>query len=112
MRKLMICLATTGLMTAPAMAETLDHVIAKGIVLEIEGGIEIPVTYSVDGTYVADVFGESIPGVWRIEEDGVLCTKAEVEPEETCAQYPFGKEPGDSFEMTGPAGTAIIHINE
>lgn len=112
MRRILIGVALAGLAAAPAVAETLDHVIAKGIVLEVEGGIEIPVTYNVDGTYVADVFGESIPGVWRIEEGGVLCTKAEVEPEETCAQYPFGKGPGDSFEMSGPAGSAIIHINE
>ncbi len=112
MRSALICLGVAGLVAAPAVGETLDHVIAKGIVLEIEGGIEIPVTYNVDGTYVADVFGDSISGVWRIEDGGVLCTQAEVEPEETCAEYPFGKGPGDSFEMTGPAGTAIIHINE
>lgn len=111
MRKLVVGLGAGLMLAAPAFGDTLEHVIGKGIVLKVEG-MEIPVTYAEDGTYIADVFGMEIAGVWRIEDGNVLCTKAEVEPEETCAEYPAGKEPGDEFEMSGPAGVAVIQINE
>ncbi len=101
---------TIGL-AAPAMADTLEAVIEKGIVLKVEGGIEIPVSYRPDGTFVADVFGTEMEGTWRIDGK-TMCTTSEAAPEEECSEYPEGKGPGDEFEMSGPQGVAIIAINE
>jgi hypothetical protein len=98
---------------APAFADTLEHVIDRGIVLDLGSGVELPMTYAKDGTYVVDAFGMMLNGKWRIEADGkTLCTQTETDAVESCSIYPSGKGPGDSFEVSGPAGSAIVRINK
>lgn len=113
MRKVLILGGATAALATPAMAEdktTIDYVLEKGIVMQAMG-MDIPITYSDDGTYVASVAGMGdFPGSWRRDGDS-LCTENDMQPE-TCNEYPAGKGPGDSFEMTSEMGTATITINE
>jgi hypothetical protein len=110
-------IAVTCVNAAPAEAQgaqettTLQHMVAKGIVVRIPGveGVEIPVTYHVDGKYTA--MGGSATGTWRIEGDA-LCAKAETDPAEVCTRYPSGKKPGDKFEVQSPQGAVTIEINK
>ena len=37
-------------------------------------------------------------------------TSSNFDPNETCVAYPKDKKSGDTFEVTGPAGTATIKI--
>jgi hypothetical protein len=90
----------------PAAADTLQEVTTKGIVLSVQG-MEIDVTYTPDGKFTA--LDGQVTGEWRIEGDK-LCTKSNFEPTEQCVAYPKGKVSGDSFEVTGPQGTATIKI--
>ncbi|MAK60000.1 MAG: hypothetical protein CMK09_03380 [Ponticaulis sp.] len=113
MRKFLILSAATAALATPALAEdkdTIDHVIEKGIVLSVQG-MDIPVTYNADGTYNADAMGMQIPGTWR--RDGMtMCTESSMQPGENCSEYPEGKGPGDSFEMSGAMGVSTVTINE
>lgn len=93
----------------PAFAQgttTLQEVTTKGIVLSVQG-MDIDVTYKPDGTFTA--MEGAVTGKWRIDGDK-LCTSSNFEPTESCAAYPEGKKSGDSFDITGPAGTATIKI--
>ena len=110
MRKLIIASALAVGLAAPAVADTLEAVTTKGVVLTVMD-MEIPVTYAADGTYTADALGQTINGQWRIEGKS-LCSSNDMQPEETCQEYPEGKGPGDSFDLEGPMGTATIKINE
>lgn len=113
MRKLLIASALAGAFAAPAFADdhsTLDAVISNGVVLMIQG-MEIPVEYADDGTYTADAMGQTIAGKWRI--DGAnLCTSNDMQPEESCQEYPADKGPGDEFTLSGPMGEVTVKINE
>ena len=109
MRKLIVCAAMAAL-AAPAFADTLKEVTTKGIVLSIQG-FEIDVIYKPDGTFAASMPGDPTPvatGKWRIDGDK-LCTSTDATPEE-CVAYPKDKKSGDSFDLTGPQGTATIKI--
>ena len=89
-----------------AVADTLQEVTTKGIVLSAQG-MDIDVTYTPDGKFTA--LDGQITGAWRIDGDK-LCTSSNFEPEETCVVYPKGKTSGDSFDLTSPQGTATIKI--
>ena len=94
---------------APAFAQgatTLQEVTTKGIVLSA-GGFDVDVDYKPDGSFSA--MDGAVTGKWRIDGDK-LCTSSNFEPNESCVAYPAGKKSGDSFEVTGPAGTATIKI--
>lgn len=106
-RVLAVAAAAVAL-AAPAFAQTttLQEVTTKGIVLSVQG-MDIDVTYKPDGTFTA--MDDQVTGKWRIDGEK-LCTSSNFEPTESCAVYPAGKKSGDSFEVTGAAGTATIKI--
>ena len=96
-------------LSAPAFAQTattLEEVTTKGIVLSVQG-MDIDVTYKPDGTFTA--MDDQVTGKWRIDGEK-LCTSSNFEPTESCTAYPVGKKSGDTFDVTGPAGTASIKI--
>lgn len=109
--KTAITLAAVALaLAAPAFAQqstTLQELTTKGMVMTA-GGMDIPVTYKPDGTFTA--MDGQVTGKWRIDGEK-LCTSSNFSPEEECVAYPTGKKSGDSFEVTGAAGTATIKIN-
>jgi len=101
--------AAALLLAAPAFAQgptTLQEVTTKGIVLSVQG-MDIDVTYKPDGTFTA--MDDAVTGKWRIDGDR-LCTSSNFDPNESCVAYPAGKKSGDTFDVTGPAGTATIKI--
>lgn len=108
MRRILTAAAVT-LLAAPAFAQdptTLQEVTTRGIVLSVQG-MEIDVTYRPDGTFTA--MDDAVTGTWRIDGDR-LCTSSNFDPDESCVAYPAGKKSGDTFDVTGPAGTATIRI--
>ena len=105
MRSLIAAAAFMAL-AAPAAAGTLEEVTTKGIILTVQG-MEIDVKYTPDGKFTA--LDGQVTGDWRIDGDK-LCTKSNFEPEEQCIAYPKDKKSGDSFDLTGPQGTATIKI--
>ena len=106
MRTLIIAAALIALAAPAATAGTLEEVTTKGIVLNVQG-MDIEVTYKPDGTFSA--LDGQVTGKWRIDGDK-LCTTSNFEPEEQCIAYPKDKKSGDSFEVTGPQGSAMIKI--
>jgi hypothetical protein len=105
MRRLLVAAAFLAL-SAPAFADTLQEVTTKGIILMI-GDMPIDVTYTPDGKFTA--LDGQVTGTWRIDGDK-LCTTSNVDPNEICVAYPHDKKSGDEFEVTGPAGSAMIKI--
>ena len=105
MRTLIAAAALVALAT-PAFAGTLEEVTTKGIVLSVQG-MEIDGKYPPDGKFTA--LDGQVTGEWRIDGDK-MCTKSNFEPEEQCIAYPKDKKSGDSFDLTGPQGTATIKI--
>lgn len=105
MRKLILAAAIAALAT-PAAADTLQEVTTHGIVLMV-GDMQIEVTYTPDGKFTA-AQGQ-IFGAWRIDGDK-LCTQSNYNETEQCVAYPKGKKSGDSFEVTGPDGSATVRI--
>ena len=107
MRRLLIAAAAGLALTAgAAAADTLQEVTTHGMVITA-GGTDIDVIFTPDGKYTA--FDGQITGTWRIDGDK-LCTTSNAAPEEQCVPYPTGKKSGDSFEVTGPQGSAMIKI--
>mgnify|MGYP001603635585 CR=1 FL=1 len=107
MRRLLIAAAAGLALTAgAAAADTLQEVTTKGIVLSVQG-MDIDVTYTPDGKFTA--MEGQVTGTWRIDGDK-LCTTSNVDPNESCVAYPKDKKSGDTFDVTGPAGTAAIRI--
>jgi phosphate-selective porin len=109
MRSLLPALAValvTASAAAPALADTLQEVTTKGMVLTL-GGTDIEFTFTSDGRFTAA--NGALSGAWRIDGDK-LCTTANVQPEEMCVAYPRGKKSGDTFDLTTEQGTATIHI--
>jgi len=105
MRKLLIGVALAAF-AAPAFADTLKEVTTRGIVLTVQG-MDIDVVYTPDGKFTAAE--GAVTGTWRIDGDK-LCTTSNFAPDEECTVYPKDKKSGDTFELTGPAGTATIRI--
>lgn len=107
--KRILTAAAVMMLAAPAFAQgttTLQEVTTKGIVLSVQG-MDIDVTYKPDGTFTA--MDDAVTGKWRIDGDK-LCTSSNFDPNESCVAYPEGKKSGDTFDVTGPAGTATIKI--
>lgn len=105
MHRLLIAAAALALAT-PAAANTLQEVTTKGIILSVQG-MDIDVKYTPDGKFTA--MDGQVTGTWRIDGDK-LCTTSNFEPTEQCVEYPKDKKSGDSFEVTGPQGAAMIKI--
>jgi hypothetical protein len=108
MRKI-LALITLAAFAAPAFAQTADtltEITTKGIKMSAQG-FELEVAYNSDGTFTA--MEGQVTGKWRIEGDK-LCTQSNFDAEEECVLYPAGKKSGDSFDVTGKAGTATITI--
>ena len=106
MRKLLIAAAVLAMAAGPAAADTLTEVTTHGIILTVQG-MDIDVTYTPDGKFTA--MDGQVTGTWRI--DGAkLCTTSNFDTNETCVEYPKDKKSGDTFDLTGPAGTATIKI--
>lgn len=106
MRKVLALAAAATLFAAPALADTLQEITTKGMILTAQG-MDIDVTYTPDGKFTA--LDGQVTGTWRIDGDK-LCTTSNFQPEETCTVYPKGKKSGDSFEITSPQGTATVKI--
>ena len=105
MRALLAAVAAAAFAT-PALADTLQEVTTKGIILTVQG-MDIDVKYTPDGKFTA--MDGQVTGEWRIDGDK-LCTKSNFDPNETCVAYPKDKKSGDTFDLTGPQGTATIKI--
>ena len=105
MRTLLIAAAALALAT-PAFAGTLQEVTTKGIIITVQD-MQIEVTYTPDGKFTA--MDGQVTGTWKIDGDK-LCTTSNFQPEETCVEYPKDKKSGDSFDLTGPQGTANVKI--
>lgn len=112
--RLILATASAALLACPALAETgstLENVTKRGIVMRAFG-LEIPVNYTPDGRWTAPTV--QVAGTWRIDGER-LCTRTTTELTETCAAYPQGKKPGDSFEVPGAmgseAGVVVVKIN-
>lgn len=105
MRLLIPALALALVAAAPAYADTLQEVTAKGIVLTV-GGTDIDISFTPDGKFSG--FNGAISGTWRIDGDK-LCTKGD-DGNETCMAYPAGKKSGDKFEVESPAGPIPVRI--
>ena len=110
MRRILFAAATVAAVvltaTAPAFADTLQEVVAHGIVLTVQG-MDIDVVYTPDGKFTA--MGGQVTGTWRIDGDK-FCTTSNFQSDETCAVYPAGKKSGDSFDLTTPQGSVTIRI--
>ena len=106
MRILIAAAAAALALATPAAAGTLQEVVAHGIIITIQD-MQIEVTYTPDGKFTA--MDGQVTGTWRI--DGAkLCTTSNFDPNETCVEYPKDKKSGDTFDLTGPEGTATIKI--
>lgn len=105
MRALLAAVAAAAFAT-PALADTLQEVTTKGIILTVQG-MDIDVKYTPDGKFTA--MDGQVTGEWRIDGDK-LCTKSNFDPNETCVAYPKDKKSGDTFDLTGPQGAATIRI--
>jgi hypothetical protein len=107
MRTLLIALAASAALATPAVAAgTLDEVTTKGIVITVQD-MQIDVTFTPDGKFTA--LDGQVTGTWRIDGEK-LCTTSNVAPDEQCVVYPKDKKSGDSFEVSGPQGSATITI--
>jgi hypothetical protein len=113
MRRLLIAaVLTAGLGAAltlgatPAFADTLQEVTTHGMTIVL-GDMQIDVAYTPDGKFTAA--DGQVTGAWKIDGDK-LCTTSNFDPNESCITYPKGKKSGDSFEVTGPQGSATVKI--
>ncbi|WP_300375816.1 hypothetical protein [Henriciella sp.] len=88
--------------------DTLQAVIRHGVILNSQGH-SIPITYREDGTYSGEVSGVTFSGNWRLKQEARMCTSSSLSPLETCAYYPEGMAPGDTFEVTS-ATLGLIRI--
>jgi hypothetical protein len=103
---LILACATPALIATPALADTLQEVTTHGMVLVVQD-MNIDVVFTPDGKFSA--LDGQITGTWRIDGNK-LCTTSNAAPDEQCVEYPTGKKSGDSFEVTGPQGSATIKI--
>jgi hypothetical protein len=90
----------------PARAGTLEEIVAHGMVVTI-GDMDIALTFTPDGKYSG--MDGALTGTWKIDGDR-MCTTSNFDPTEACLAYPKDKKSGDSFDLTGPQGTAKVKI--
>lgn len=105
MRNLLLTVAGVLALATPALADTLQEVTTHGMLILL-GERQIQVDYTPDGKFTLN--GGQATGTWRIDGDR-LCTSTNGNPE-NCVPYPTGKKSGDSFEVTGPQGSATVKI--
>ena len=106
MRNLLAATAAILALATPALAGTLEELTTKGMILTVQD-MQIEVTYTPDGKFTA--MDGQVTGTWKIDGDK-LCTTSNFDPSESCVEYPKDKKSGDSFEVTGPQGSATITI--
>ncbi len=106
MRKLFAAALAAFAVAAPASAGTLQEVVKNGIILMI-ADMQIEVVYTPDGKFTAA--DGAVTGTWKIDGDK-MCTTSNFDPNESCIEYPKDKKSGDTFEVTGPQGSAQIKI--
>lgn len=110
--KRIIAISIVALIAAPAFAQitTVQEVTTRGMVMDA-GGMKFDVAYKPDGSLAVTMDGADVglTGTWRIDGEK-LCTTSNFNPVEECAVYPAGKKSGDSFEVTGSQGTAMVTI--
>jgi len=108
MRKFILAAAALAplALATPAAADTLDEVVAHGIVIMIQG-MPIDVAYTPDGKFTA-AEGQ-VTGTWKIDGDK-LCTSSNFDPNVTCVAYPHDKKSGDTFTLESPQGPVEIKI--
>ena len=97
----------------PAVAQekektTLEWVSTKSVIMKV-AGMDIPVTYTPDGKVSA--MDGAVQGTWKIVGE-TMCSKTNMDPNETCILYPSGKKPGDEFPIMSPQGEVVILINK
>ncbi|HEX5263460.1 MAG TPA: hypothetical protein VFW13_08035 [Phenylobacterium sp.] len=92
--------------TAPAHAETVDEIAKHGMVVTI-GDMIIDLSFTPDGKF-SGLEGQ-LTGTWRIDGDK-LCTTSNLDPNETCMEYPKGHKSGDSFQLDTPQGSVPVKI--
>ena len=103
---------------APSFAQdatTLQYILEKGVIIHarMQGQpLDLPVTYSSDGTSTTKLMGRLIDGRWRVDGDK-FCAMNEINTVESCFVIPPGKKPGDEFKIMTPAmGEATVTINK
>ena len=110
--KRITAITLAAFIAAPAFAQTttLQELTTKGMIMDA-GGMKFDVAYKPDGSLAVTMDGADVglTGTWRIDGDK-LCTTSNFNPVEECAVYPAGKKSGDSFEVTGSQGTAMVTI--
>ena len=110
MRKLIVASAALAMDAAalPAAAgTTLEEITGHGMVVTI-ADMPFDLNFTPDGKFT-DASGQ-LSGTWKI--DGTkLCTSSNLDPNETCAEYPAGKKSGDTFDMDIPAAGATIKVH-
>lgn len=106
MRRLFATAIIALALATPAAADTLQELTNRGSIVSVQG-MDIDVKYTPDGKFTA--MDGQVTGTWRIDGDK-LCTTSNFEPAEQCVEYPKGKKSGDTFDVTGPQGTATIKI--
>ena len=110
--KRIIAISIVALIAAPAFGQTttVQEVTTRGMVMDA-GGMKFDVAYKPDGSLAGTMDGADVglTGTWRIDGEK-LCTTSNFNPVEECAVYPAGKKSGDSFEVTGSQGTAMVTI--
>lgn len=106
MRRLLTATAAVLALATPAFAGTLEELTTKGMILTVQD-MQIEVTYTPDGKFTA--MDGQVTGTWKIDGDK-LCTTSNFDPSESCVEYPKDKKSGDTFEVTGPQGSATITI--
>jgi hypothetical protein len=109
MRKLIIAAAALGLgvFATPALAGTLQEITTHGMVVTI-ADMSFDLNFTPDGKFT-DSTGQ-LTGTWKI--DGAkMCTSSNLDPNETCAEYPADKKSGDTFDLDIPAAGASIKIH-
>jgi len=104
--RILLAAAAIAALATPAFADTIEEVVKNGIVLNVQG-MDIEVTYTADGKFTA--MDGQVTGAWKRDGDK-MCTSSNFDPNETCVEYPKDKKSGDSFEVTGPQGSATIKI--
>ncbi|MBI1339415.1 hypothetical protein GC169_04285 [bacterium] len=103
--RLFVLAAASVALAAPALATTLEAVVAHGVIIEVQG-TPYDVTYKADGTFTTD---QGVEGTYKIDGDK-LCITVPGVVDNDCTAYPEGKASGDSFEVTGGLGPSKVTI--
>lgn len=113
--KKLIALTAAILLAAPAFAQTpapasdtIKAVTEKGVTFDMQG-TPVDIAYKPDGTFTG--MGGAIAGTWKADGKK-LCLTIPGMIENQCTEYPDGKKPGDSFDITSDQGSMKVTINK